>query len=265
MTFGNNLDYLKIYFMRPYTMSNGIVITQPTVGQIVDYGEENFYSMLNPFVSNPTSYRVFLWDHGIDWCKIADYELFQTLIGMLSVEQTRIIFGDLDFRTFERYTIKTENEDEEDNPDIEEYKTTLYSKEFQIEISEEDYEEMALYLRTMFNMFPKIERAKNKATKESIIFEDKMNMENKKKKDDENSSSLLFSLISACVNHPGFKYKPNELEEIGIFQFMDSVKRLQVYEQTTALLSGKYSGMIDTKGIPDKEFNYMRDIYSKNS
>ena len=52
--------------------------------------------------------------------------------------------------------------------------------------------------------------------------------------------STLLPLISTCLNHPGFKYKKNELREVGIVEFMDSVQRLQVYESSTALLKGIY-------------------------
>lgn len=41
---------------------------------------------------------------------------------------------------------------------------------------------------------------------------------------------------------------------------MDSVNRLQVYENSTALLKGMYSGFIDTKQIDKKELNWMKDL-----
>ncbi len=235
-------------------MKNGIVIYQPTIGQIIDYGEEDFWQMLNPFVTNPTTHRVFLWENGIDWNKISEYTLFRTLLGLsgFTPDKTTLLFGDLNLSEFVPFGVFDDDGNMTDE-------ITLYNKEKDIELSEDDFNEMVFYIRTMFNMFPKVEKAKNKATKESIIFEEKMNMKNK---EESNDSSILFSLISACVNHPGFKYKTTELEDVGIFEFMDSTKRLQIYEQTTALLSGMYSGMIDTKGIDDKEFNFMRNMYS---
>lgn len=252
-----DIDLLKMYFRRPYTMKNGIIITQPTIGQIIDYGEDDFWQMLNPFITNPTTHRVFLWENGIDWNKVSDYTLFRSLLSMsgLTVDKTALLFGDIDLSKFIPFNVFDDSGNLTDE-------ITLYNKEQDIELSENDFNEMALYIRTMVNIFPKVEKAKNKSTKESIIFEEKMNIENRKK-EESRDSSILFSLISACVNHPGFKYKTTELENIGIFEFMDSTKRLQVYEQTTALLSGMYSGMIDTKGINDKEFNFMRNMYSE--
>ena len=41
---------------------------------------------------------------------------------------------------------------------------------------------------------------------------------------------------------------------------MDSVKRLQVYESSTALLKGVFSGFVDTSKIDKEEFDFMRQI-----
>ena len=242
-----SIDKLKLYFGEPYVVNDKIIIRQPSIGEILEYGEKEFYSMLNPFVSNPTSYRLRLWDSGVDWNKISDYELFAALVHEMDVNQTNILFGNVDFSLFER-TIKQLNG---------ETSITLYNKKQDIEIDEKTYENIALYVRTMFDIFPKVEKAKGKTTKEAIIDEDRMNLE--RRKNEEYSSDLL-PLISSCLNHPGFKYKKNELREVGIVEFMDSVKRLQIYESTNALLKGMYSGMVDTSKINKEEFNFMRAI-----
>lgn len=247
-------DRLKMYFMEPYIIkckdTEDIVITQPTIGDILEFGEKEFYGMLNPFISNPTSYRLQLWEMGKDWNKISDYELFSTLIKGVNKSSTSLIFGDIDFQLFDLYSKKSEGSEENI--------ITLYNQEQNIEITEETYRCIAEYLRLMFNIYPKVEKAKGKATKEAIIEEDKMNLEFELKKNKGYRSTLL-PLVSSCVNHPGFKYKANELREIGIVQFMDSVQRLQIYENTIALNSGMYSGMCDLSKVDKKLFNFMRD------
>jgi hypothetical protein len=72
----------------------------------------------------------------------------------------------------------------------------------------------------MFNIFPKIELAKGKATKEALIWDDEQAL---KKNKDKKYTSNLFPLVSSCLNHPGFKYKRSELKEVGICEFMDCV------------------------------------------
>ena len=249
-----NFDRLKMYFGEPYTVHcdvGEIIISTPTIGDILQFGETEFYSMLNIFISNPTSYRLQLWDMGVDWNKLSDYELFCMLINGLDINATRLLFGNVNFRSFNLYNKKMENSDEKI--------ITLYSEEQNIEISEHTYRCIAEYLRLMFNSYPKIEKAKGKATKEAIIDEDRMNLELELKKN-KKSKSMLLPLVSSCINHPGFKYKLNELREIGIVQFMDSVQRLQIYESTVAINSGLYSGMCDLSKVDKKLFNFMRDI-----
>ena len=60
----------------------------------------------------------------------------------------------------------------------------------------------------MFNIYPKVERAKNKATKEAMIWEEeeKLKLQELKKEKEDRKKSFLLPLISSLVNHPGFKY-----------------------------------------------------------
>lgn len=61
--------------------------------------------------------------------------------------------------------------------------------------------------------------------------------------------SQLVNLISAMLVYPGFKYSKDQLKECGIYEFMDAVKRSQIYTSTIALTQGAYSGFMDTKNI----------------
>ena len=112
----------------------------------------------------------------------------------------------------------------------------------------------------MFNIHPKVEHAKNKATKKAMIWEDEMNLQTQQNKEKNEGKSFLLPLVSAMVNHPGFKYKTDELKEVNIVQFMDSVKRLQTYENVTALLKGMYSGFIDSSHIKNSDINWLKDL-----
>lgn len=242
-------DKLALFFMEDYEVK-GIKISQPTIGDILKIGEENFYQALSPFLYNSTSIRLMLWDAGIDWCKVKDIEVFSILINILNEnkEPLKILFKDTDITTFNLYKIKrTENSEEE---------FCLYSKQYDIKLYEEDYMEIAEYIREMMNVHPKVEKAKGKTAKKWIIDEDCMNALHKNNK----NTSTLLPLISACINHPGFKYKLQELREVGIYQFMDAVQRLQIYESSRALLQGSYSGFCDTSKVPSENFNFMRDI-----
>ena len=250
----NKLDKLKLYFGEPYTIhtptDKDIVVYQPTIGDIVEHGESEVYSVVNAFAANSTMYRLQLWDAKprIDWNDVSDYEIFCMLVPTLSLEKTRLLFGDTDFQKFSIYQKRM--------PDSDEVTMTLWNDEQEIEIDEETHGNLCEYVRFLFNIYPKVEKAKGKATKEALIWEDRQ----KQRMNEDKNESYLLPMISACLNHPGFKYKKNELKEVGIVEFMDSVQRLQIYESTTALMRGAYSGFCDTSKIPKEQFDFMREI-----
>jgi len=239
-----SFDRLQMYFGEPFQLPNGITVLQPTVGDIMKIGEGPFYSNLNVFIGNPTMYRLKLWEAGIDWNKISDFDLFSLLVKTCDINYTRLLFGDIDFCNFERV-------------ELEEDVTVLLNQKDKLVLTKEQYELMAKYIRTMFNIFPKVEKAKGKTTKQWMIQEEKEKMAKTK---NEAPPSYLLPLVSACVNHPGFKYKLQELRDVGIVQFMDSVQRIQIYETAIALNHGAYSGMCDMSKVDKSLLNFMRDI-----
>lgn len=243
-----HIDKLKLYFRQPIVINaykemglNDIVLLQPSIGDIVKVSEPLFYSTLNVFTTNPTANRLLLWNEGIDWNDLTDYGLFVMFFNRINPEISKLIFQDVDFTRFKRL---------KKNDDI-----LFYNEEQNIVIDENIYNIISLYFRTMFNAFPKTEKTVDAVAKEWIIEEELMNAAIKKDKD----KSSLFSLISTCVNHPGFKYKSSELINVGIFEFMDSVKRLQIYESATAVMKGMYSGFVDAKKIDKEAYNFMKE------
>ena len=241
-------DTLQMYFRDDYHVNDKIVIHQPSIGDILETGEKEFFSSLYAFIGNPTTYRLQLWKLGYDWNKVSDFELFCALAPKTEKSFSDMVFNGLDFSLFEDCAREKDDETE----------VVLYNPEEDIMINEEIYLHIRDYLQALFKIYPKVEKAKGKTTKEWIIKEEEEKLE--QNKDSQDSDSMLFPLISSCVNHPGFKYKLQELRDVGIFEFMDCVSRLQVYESSTALLKGMYSGFIDTSKIDDSKFNFMREI-----
>lgn len=260
-----SFDKLALLFMEDYEVK-GIKISQPTINDILRVGESNFYQALSPFLCNSTSIRVTLWEAGIDWCNVKDIEVFDIVNNIQKQNKEilrqiigdevdkrenplNILFKDIDITAFNLYKEKSKKEDSEE-------KLCLYNPQYNIKLYEEDYMQIAEYIREMLNNHPKVEKAKGKTAKRWMIDEDKMNALHR----DEKNTSTLLPLVSACVNHPGFKYKLQELREVGIYQFMDAVQRLQIYESSIALLNGSYSGFCDTSKVDKDNFNFMRDI-----
>jgi hypothetical protein len=244
-----HFNKLKMYFGEDYEVIPGVTISMPTLADIIEIGEEDFYRSLSPFLYNSTSIRLLLWENQIDWCKVKDIEVFAMLISTVEKEALNILFKNISFDDFKLLQFK-------ENQEAETPQLVLYSESQNILWSEDNFMTIAEYIREIMNVHPKVEKAKGKTAKSWMIQEEKMHLIHKKDKE----TSTLLPLISTCVNHPGFKYKTSELKEIGIYQFMDSVQRLQIYESSRALLSGSYSGFCDTSKIPKENFNFFREV-----
>lgn len=265
----SNITQLQLFYGDDFVVNDDIVIHQPTIGEILEfdkqYGESSFWTMLNVFTGNPTSYRLFLWrDMKIDWNYINDYQLFLILYKTLEFEKSKIIFNDLDFSKFDMWITPQEDWEPAPEKDITELvlllrNATLINKETGMEFDEDTFNVVAYYLRSAFNMFPKVEHAKDRTTKEWMIEEEEMNLFARKQQD-KGTTSYLLPLISGCLNHPGFKYNKKQLKDVNYFEFMDSVQRLQIFESTTALLHGSYSGFADVSKVDKEQFNFMREI-----
>lgn len=59
--------------------------------------------MNKEFMMSSAWYRVQLWDMGIDWNKISNLELFSILIKSINFKYSQLIFGDINFSTFNLY------------------------------------------------------------------------------------------------------------------------------------------------------------------
>ena len=269
---GNKIDLLKIYFGDPYPITENITLYQPSIQDIIDYGEAEFFAVLFMFIGNTTYRKLFLWDNGIDWNTMSDYELFCGLVKFLPPEKTSLLFGDIDFTKFNLYGLNYEPEPDEEGKKLTasekrkklfktyEMSHTFYNQEQDIEISAEVYHRIADVIRNTVHIFPKTEYTVGRTSKEMIIEEEREKVKKAEREAADHPVSTLQPLISMCINHPGFKYKSYELKEVHINEFMDSVSRLQVYEATHALMIGSKSGFIDTSKIPKEHFDFTRQL-----
>lgn len=254
---------LRAYFGKPYTIDledrvGSVTVYSPTMGEAYINSDENdFMATLNIFTTNTTALRVFLDDLGMDWNEVTDFQLFTLLYKQTNPEIVKLLLGDLDLQGFSVYEKRGKDEDTGH--------IVLYNKEQEVEIDEEVYQYMHQYLQAVFHMKPDEKITKDPLLKKWYLEKDRRDAaykaRQKEKKDDEDST--MQPIISACVNHPGFKYKLHEVEDMGVAEFFDAVSRLNIYENTRALLSGSYSGMCDLSKVPKELFNFMREIEQK--
>ena len=70
------LDTLGLYFGDPYVINENVSVLQPTIGDIAKYGEKNYFSLVHTITAIPSDLKSQLWDMGLDWTQITDFQLF---------------------------------------------------------------------------------------------------------------------------------------------------------------------------------------------
>lgn len=238
-----DVDALQLYFGDDYIINDYIKIIQPTIGKVVDYGEASYFSTVYTITAIPSDMKSQLWDLGLDWCEVDDFELFMMLVQTLTPDRTSILFGDLDFSKLKPYR-------NNQNGDI-----VLADKETGIVIDKMIYLRIVNYLRKLHNIKPKVEKAANKMTKKVLIEEDRQKILYAKNKP---FKSYLLPLISAIKVKQG--YTKDYVRNMGLYEFFDDVSRAQIIDQANHLLNGAYCGMADLKKVPKQDFNWMREL-----
>ena len=237
------VDELSLYFGDPYVINKYLTITLPKIGELVKYGEKQYFNMIQTITAIPSEMKSQLWDMGVDWTQITDFQLFMMLAPTLPKNQTSIIFGDFDFQAM----AATE--------DLKNDTVVLRNSETGAVIDELAYGKISSYLCSAHNLTKKVEKAANEFTKRFMIDEDRQKLQYRAKQP---YKSFLRPLISAVKCRQG--YTLDYVRNMGLYEFMDDVNRLQVIVNTDALLKGVYSGMVDTKKIPKKDFDWCREI-----
>ena len=239
-----DVDDLQLYFGDDYVINDKIKIHQPTIGEVVKYGEASYFSTVHTITAIPSDMKSQLWDNmNLDWTEVQDFELFMMLSQTLTPDRTSLLFGDLDFSKLRPFR-------NNQNGNI-----VLADKETGVIIDEMIYLRIVGYLRKLHNIKPKVEKAANKITKRILIDEDRNKILYSK---DKPFKSYLLPLISAVKVKQG--YTKDYVKNMGFYEFMDDVNRMQVIHNADHLLSAAYAGTIDMKKINKAELNWMKEL-----
>lgn len=238
-----DVDELQLYFGDDYVINEYIKIRQPRIGEVVEYGEAQYFSMVHTLTAISSDMKSQLWDMGLDWCEVEDFDLFMMLAQTLTPDRTSILFGDFDFSKLRPFKNKQ-------NGDI-----VLFNPETEQVIDKMIYLRIMSYLRKLHNITPKVEKAANKMTKKVLIEEDRQKILNSKNKP---FKSYLLPMISAIKVKQG--YTKDYVRNMGLYEFFDDISRVSVVDHANHLLNGAYCGMADLSKVPKKEFNWMREL-----
>lgn len=236
-------DSLFLYFGDDYVINDNITISQPRIGEVADYGEAQYFSMVHSLTAIPSDMKSALFDMGLDWCEVEDFDLFMMLSQNLTPDKTGILFGDLDFSKMKPFRNRQNDE------------IVLADKETGVVIDKLIYTRIVNYLRKLHNITPKVEKTKSKTVKRWLIEEDRKRIQNSK---DKPFKSYLMPLISAVKVKQG--YTRDYIRNMGLYEFFDDVSRLQIIDHANHLLNGIYCGMADLSKVNKNEFNWLRPL-----
>lgn len=245
MDLKNFPDEMDLYFRRDIHLNQKITFKQPTIGQVIEFGEAKYFNMAKSLVTIPSDIKPELQDIGIDYEQISDFELFAMLVSTFTPADTGLLLGDLDFSKFE-WGVNPENDEK-----------MMYDPTTDTIIDRRIHSFIVKYVCALHGFELKVEHAANKFTKKIMIEDDRMR---KKMAAEKPFESLMVPLLSSLLNSPEFKYDSSHVLDIGIYELFDSVKRITWIRQTNALRNGLYSGWLKSDNIKKTDLDWTKRL-----
>ena len=247
------IDKGKLYRGLDIQITDKIILRQPTLNEIFDFGENEYLGLVHTLTAThmDSNIIVMLTDTGLDFNNITDWQLFLLLYSQIS-NGVDLLFKGLKFSDFQIKASENSKMFLEDSNGV--------------IIDETIYKIIVMYLRTM-NGIPasKFTRVKDDPVQKQMAIDDaKRQVDTWKRKSQLGliNSSPLLPYISYLVNKAGFKHDEVTVFNMKIYAFWDSVNRLLAIDNAEHLYFGLYSGNLDLKKSPSlkKEMDATREL-----
>lgn len=273
-----DIDELKLYRGSDIVITDKIIVTQPTIGQIVDFSEKRYFHAVQCLTGVGADFKWQLWDYfEKDYTTVDDFELFKMIIWK-SLSSRKHLYKELT-ENREQYAEQLKNISEEElndmliNPlslvlknidlaDFEEYEsdkcpeTILYDKEHDITIDRFVYMRIVDAVRKIHGFKRNNQLPANETTKMFLIDdarEEAMAAAQKPYK------SVLMPLISALAVKTG-QLGNDDFWNTKVYMFFDAIKRINKIQDATLLLQGAYSGFASLKGVDKDRLDWAGEI-----
>lgn len=214
----------------------------PTVGEILDFGEDDYFGMAQAFSSVPYDAQLWLDDMGIDYQEISEFELFfLTLCGYRNKDLS-LLFGPADLSHME-FGRKADGN------------TVLFDSTQQLVIDELLQREIADGIRLIHGWKRTEKTAGNQESKKYML---ERLRKQRKRFHNKPKTKYLEDLVVAMVNHHDFKYDYSGVRELNIYCFHRSVNQLLHGRNADALLQAVYNGKIDSSKLDEMALSFIR-------
>jgi len=228
-----------------YYLTDDIVIRQPTCQEILDYGEQRYFSLISFLTSTPSDLKWQLYDsYKIYFDEIDEFAVFFIICKNIDKNDSKIILGDLDLSALEV--------GEDSNNQLILFDPKNKKKIFDVKI----YNDMVDYIRKMHVLKKNCERPANKHTRDIMIQVAKKEYEENKNK----HKSVILPCLLFLSNTADFKYDFISGRKLPIYIFLQSYFQVLHNKDVSNLYNGIYSGAIDIKKINKKELSYIKEF-----
>ena len=272
------LDELQIYRGASIQITPDIIVTQPTIGQIADFGEKKYFSAVHTLCAVGADLKWQLNDYlGIDYTKIDDYVLFIKFTSQV-VSSRKKIYKELKDNPdkYEEELKMISQDDLEDmliNPlelvlggtDLADFtpctdttndQIVLYDMEHDITIDRVVYMRMIDAVRKIHGLKRNNEMPGNERTRLDLIEDardEAMMAANKPYK------SILKPLVSALTVYCGM-VGDDRVWNMPVNMFLDNIKRANKIQDSTLLLQGAYSGFASLKDVDRNRLDWTGEL-----
>lgn len=230
-----------LLYERELKVNDDISIVIPTVREVLEQ-EEEYYGLVSLITATPYDMMVQLDDLGIDFREISDYELFLLSFEAIKSADTHLVFGDLDTMGFERM-VNTHNGT-----------LVLTNNKTGLVIDMAIHYQICEALRAIHHLKKNIKHAGNVEAKDYLLERARKKLKRRRKKAE---ASQLESLIIALVNTEQFPYKFDEVLDLTIYQFNESVLQVVKKIDFDNRMHGIYAGTISAKNMSQDSLNWM--------
>lgn len=239
------IDELSVVvFGDDMTLPNGITMHNPTITEIKKFGHLNYIALVQLITMRSYDTAVELWDNGISYKDVPDFLVFINNMKNLTVDFTRIIFGDLDFSKFET--------------SVDQQNLGLVFTNGDITIDELVYRDIVEFVRGINYINPKVEF--DVGNNQSLKFLVERMRRKQKKNAKKKSTPFLANVISSMVCRADFPYDYNTIQDIHISQLYNGFYRVEKHDTSHYLTTAIYAGTVSKKDISNSLLTWYGDL-----
>lgn len=232
---------LSVFRGRDYRINDGIRIRQPTIGEIEEFGEQKYFSIVKLITSTPADRKVEIWDSlHVYWEEVGEYDLFVSMFGAFSNLDMSIILPELDFTTFRTLI----------NPNT---KELALMNEDGVKIDRAIFTLITNYIRSVHQLKKNLEKGYDNFTRDMMIEDDRYDYEKA-------ANKPFKSIILPFASYLAIRQNFAALWDIPIGTFLYEMMREQKVKEYDNLMRGIYSGCVDIKKINKSDLNWIGDI-----